>query len=105
MSPSTPSPSSTTSSGSVTVISPTGSLTISGECATYEEGFLVPLARINYKLVAPLLNSHSSINYICGLLPSPSLSPSPSASPSVIFSPSASPSAIPSPSFFPTAAP
>jgi hypothetical protein len=67
--------SSTSSSGSTIVVSP-------NECANYEEGFLVPLARINYKLIAPFLNSHSPINYICGLIPSPSpfasLLPSPS---------------------------
>jgi len=60
--------------------SSTPSLGSTSECAIYEEGFLVPLARINYKIVAPFLNSHSSINYICGLIPSPS-PPPPSPSP------------------------
>ena len=100
-SPASPS-GSTTSSGASVIISPAGGLTISGidsdsrmvDCAIYEEGFLVPLARINYKLAAPLLNSHSSINYMCGLLPSLSTSPSPS-SPSPSLSPSPS---SPSPS-------
>jgi hypothetical protein len=114
-SPASPS-GSTTPSGASVIISPAGGLTISGidsdsrmvECAIYEEGFLVPLARINYKLAAPLLNSHSSINYMCGLLPSPSPSPSPSSSsPSPSLSPSPS-SPSPSPStvtLSPTGAP
>jgi hypothetical protein len=69
MSPSTSPSSSTSPLGATTVMSP-------DECAIYEEGFLVPLARINYKIVVPLLSSHSSINYSCGLIPSPSPSPS-----------------------------
>jgi hypothetical protein len=68
MSPSTSSSNPTPSPGSTTVVS-------SAECAAYEEGFMVPLARVNYKIFTLLLNAHSPINYICGLIPSPSPSP------------------------------
>jgi hypothetical protein len=69
--------SSTTSSGLTTVISPSGGVTIQGagsnsrfaECVIYDEGFVVPLARINYKMAETLLNSRSIMDRVCGLSP------------------------------------
>jgi len=72
-SPSTP----TNSSGPTTTISTTGGVSVQGvdsnsrfaECVTYEQGLVVPLARINYKVAETLLNSHSPVNRLCGLSP------------------------------------
>jgi hypothetical protein len=72
-SPSTPA----SSPGPTTSISTTGGVVVQGidsnsrfaQCITYEQGLVVPLARINYKIAETLLNSHSPINRLCGLLP------------------------------------
>lgn len=76
-SPSSPTSSSSgTSSGFSTTISPTGGVTIQGagfssrliECVIYEEGLVVPLARVNYNIAESLLK-HSAMTHDCGLSP------------------------------------
>lgn len=74
-SPESSGPPAPTSSASIISISSSGGVTIQGistysklaECGMYEEGFLVPLARIDRLMAEALIRSHSSIDKLCGL--------------------------------------
>jgi hypothetical protein len=68
-------------SSTTTTISSSGGVTIQGaggnsslvdssliKCSIYEEGFIVPLARIDHVMAEALIRSHSPIDKLCGLV-------------------------------------
>jgi hypothetical protein len=77
VSPPASSSGSANSSGSTTGISPSGGVTIQNgglspriaQCAIYEEGMVVPLARTDPGLAADLIGSRLPIDHMCGLSP------------------------------------